>query len=146
MLDMSIYDPEMLLFVDETGSDRRNALRKYGYSLIGQPAISHSLLVRGKRFSAIGILSPTDGILDAHITPSTVNSEVFEDFIDQCLVHHVMPFDGYNPHSVVILDNASIHHMDEVLQALESIGVLVYFLPPYSPDLNPIEVPKPRHT
>lgn len=50
-----------------------------------------------------------------------------------------MPFDGYNPNSVVVLDNASIHHTENVIHTLESIGVLVLFLPPYSPDLNPIE-------
>ncbi len=53
--DISIYDPNMLLFIDETGCDRRDAMRKYGYSLVGKPACSHSLLVRGQRFSAIGI-------------------------------------------------------------------------------------------
>ena len=41
--------------------------------------------------------------------------------------------------SVVILDNASIHHTENVVKATEDIGVLVHFLPPYSPDLNPIE-------
>ena len=51
-----------------------------------------------------------------------------------------MPFDGHNPNSVVILDNPSIHHTDGVVQTLQSIGVLVHFLPPYSPDFNPIEV------
>ena len=136
--DISVYDPEMLLFIDETGSDRRNVMRKFGYSLIGKPAYSHSLLVRGKRFSAIGILS-VNGILDTYISPDTITAEVFEDFIDKSLINHVMPFNGHNPHSVVIIDNASIHHTDDVIHALQSIGVLVHFLPPYSPDLNPIE-------
>ena len=50
-----------------------------------------------------------------------------------------MPFDGTNPRSIVILDNASIHHCDGVVELIESAGALVIFLPPYSPDLNPIE-------
>ena len=49
-----------------------------------------------------------------------------------------MPFDGTNPRSVVILDNASIHHCDGVVELIESTA-LVIFLPLYSPDLNPIE-------
>ena len=53
MLDMSIYNPEMLIFLDETGADRRNTLRKYGYSMRGKPAQKHTLLVRGERVSAI---------------------------------------------------------------------------------------------
>ena len=135
--DISVYSPDMLLFIDETGCDRRDAMRKFGYSLIGKPAYSHKLL-RGKRFSAIGILS-TEGILDAYITSSNVNSETFLEFIDRSLLHHIMPFNGINPCSVVILDNASIHHVDDVVHAIQSVGALVHFLPPYSPDLNPIE-------
>ena len=38
ILDMSVYNPEMLIFLDETGADRRNILRKYGYSMRGKPA------------------------------------------------------------------------------------------------------------
>ena len=44
--EVSLYNPEMFIFLDETGSDRRNALRKYGYSFQGIPAVSHKLLIR----------------------------------------------------------------------------------------------------
>lgn len=80
-----------------------------------------------------------NGILDAYVTSNTVNADIFEDFIDNSLLRHVMPFNGHNPHSVVVLDNASIHHTDNIIHILQSVGVLVHFLPPYSPDLNPIE-------
>ena len=128
----------MLLFIDETGCDRRDSLRKFGYSLVGKPAYSHTLLRRGKRFSAIGILS-TEGILDTYITQDSVNAETFLEFIDKSLLQHIMPFNGINPCSVVLLDNASIHHVDDVVHAIRSVGALVHFLPPYLPDLNPIE-------
>lgn len=51
----------------------------------------------------------------------------------------LMPFNGSNPRSIVVIDNASIHHIDEVVQLVSSVGALLWFLPPYSPDLNPIE-------
>ena len=54
------YSPEMFVFVDETGADRRNTLRKYGYSMRGRPALNHSFLIRGERISAISI----HGLLD----------------------------------------------------------------------------------
>ena len=41
--------------------------------------------------------------------------------------------------SVTVLDNASIHHVDKVVQTLKNTGVMVHFLPPYCPDLNPVE-------
>ena len=50
-----------------------------------------------------------------------------------------MPFNGINPHSVVIMDNCLIHHVPEVVKTITDVGALVHFLPPYSPDLNPIE-------
>ncbi len=51
-----------------------------------------------------------------------------------------MPFNGINSHSVVIMDNCSIHHLERVLEMITSVGALIRFLPPYSPDLNPIEL------
>ena len=55
--NMSVYIADMLVFVDETGCDRRNCLRKYGYSIRDKPALNHSLLVRGERISAIACMS-----------------------------------------------------------------------------------------
>ena len=46
---------------------------------------------------------------------------------------------GENAKSVVITDNASVHHVDSVVETFKQLGVLIYFLPPYSPDFNPIE-------
>jgi len=60
-------------------------------------------------------------------------------FLQSTLLPHLMPFDGNNPHSVVILDNCSIHHVEGITEMIEEVGALVHFLPPYSPDYNPIE-------
>ena len=57
ILDVSSFSPEMLIFLDETGADRRNSLRKYAYSLRGKPALNHSLLFRGERVQGDHILS-----------------------------------------------------------------------------------------
>ena len=54
--DVAMYKPEVLIFLDEMGSDKRNTLRKYGYSLRGKPAISQKLLVRGKSVSATAFM------------------------------------------------------------------------------------------
>ena len=49
------------------------------------------------------------------------------------------PFDGTATKSIAVLDNCSIHHVDEVKKLFEDAGILLLFLPPYSPNLNPIE-------
>lgn len=51
----------------------------------------------------------------------------------------MMPYNGTNPHSIIIMDNCSVHHIVEVRDLLHKAGILVLFLPPYSPDLNPAE-------
>ena len=50
-----------------------------------------------------------------------------------------MPFNGSNLHSIIIMDNCSIHHTREVKDLFHQAGVLALYLHPYSPDLNPIE-------
>ena len=79
------------------------------------------------------------GILDVHIEHETVNGESFLSFVERNLLPTLMPFDGINSNSIVILDNASIHHVDGVVDMISEVGALVHFLPPYSPDLAPIE-------
>ena len=93
-----------------------------------------------KHLITLGISAiATNGVLDRHIVEGNVNADVFEEFVERSLLPHVLPFNGTNQHSVIILDNCSIHHVDHVVDLMESMGVLVIFLPPYSPDLNPIE-------
>ena len=69
----------------------------------------------------------------------TSNSDTTYDFVQENLLPHLMPFNGINPHSVVVLDNCAIHHTAEVKWMLKWIGVLVHFLLPYTPNFNPIE-------
>ena len=65
-----------------------------------------------------------------------MRSSVFEDFIAQLLKHcEKWP----KPKSVLVMDNASFHHSEQIEQRCSEAKVKLVFLPPYSPDLNPIE-------
>ena len=88
--------------------------------------------------NAIAAMS-TSGIIDCHCVKGSVDGTEMLYFIQHILLPHLQPFNGINPHSVVIMDNASIHHVHGVAQLIQSTGALLYYLPPYSPDLNPIE-------
>ena len=79
MAEVSMYDPSMLIWLDETGCDGRNTICKYGYSLRGMPLSDHRLLVQGVRYSAIPIMS-MEGIHDVYITEGTVDGEGFSEF------------------------------------------------------------------
>ena len=137
-IDVSLYQPHMLVFVDETGSDCRDAMRKYGYGLRGNPPRSCKLLVRGERVSVITAMNE-EGILAMKVVWGTVNGDDFLDFIQRDLLPTLMPFNGTNPNSIVILDNCLVHHVSGVASMITEVGALVHFLPPYSPDLNSIE-------
>lgn len=139
MANVSVYDPSMLLWIDESGCDRRNCIRKRGYSLRGMTPQDHRLMVRGARYSAIPVMS-LEGIHDVYLAEGSVNGEKFATFVRSCLLPILQPFDYTNPHSVAILDNASIHHVEEISEIIEEeAGARLLFLPPYSPDLNPLE-------
>lgn len=139
MADVSVYDPAMLVWIDESGCDRRNSIRKYGYSIRGIAPQSHTLLARGKRYNAIPIMS-LQGLHDVCFLENTVDGAAFVEFVTNNLVPIINPFNGVNPLSVVIMDNASIHNVSGVRDIIENqIGARLLFLPPYSPDLNPLE-------
>ena len=139
MAEVSMYDPSMLVWIDESGCDRHNCRRKRGYSIRGMTLQDHCLIVRGTRYSAIPVMS-LDGIHDLYLAEGNVNGDVFETFVRNCLLPVLQPFNWTNPHSVVILDNASIHHVDAISDIIvDQVGARLLFLPPYSPDLNPLE-------
>ena len=138
MAKMSLYNRDLLVWVDETGSDHRDHARKYGYAIRGQYPLYHRFLGRGSRISSIAAMS-TDGIIAVDMHRGSVNSDVFIDFVRGSLIPNMQQYDGIAKSSIVIMDNCSIHRTPEVIQHFREAGIVVIFLPPYSPDLNPIE-------
>ena len=114
MAQVRQYDPEYFVWVDETGSDARNQMRMFGYTLLGLTPVYHRFLVRGKRISAIAAIS-SSGLVGVELTVGSVNAEKFADFIKGTLIPEMEPFDGSKKKSVVILDNCSIHHAEACL-------------------------------
>jgi hypothetical protein len=77
-----------------------------------------------------------DGIVLARVFQGSTDATVFEDFVDQLLKHcNKWP----EPKSVLVMDNASFHRSPRLKQLCSEAGVKLLYLPPYSPDLNPIE-------
>ena len=74
------------------------------------------------------------GMRCSTVVDGAVNGDVFEAFVEQVLVPELQSGD------VVIMDNLSSHKRQRIRELIEGIGVRLVFLPPYSPDLNPIEL------
>ena len=83
-------------------------------------AISHVFFDRSEHISATAVMS-SRGLLDVKLVEGCVNGDEFYSFVHTHLLPHLQPFNGENPHSIVVLDNAAIHHIhDAPLKMLES--------------------------
>ncbi len=85
-----LYRKEPFVWADKTGSDKRQALRKFGYSFQGLPPVCHRFLVRGVRISAIAAIC-SEGLIDVELTTGTVNGDKFLDFVKGTLIPNMNP-------------------------------------------------------
>lgn len=127
--EMSYIGANMIVWLDETGSDRRSARRRFGYHLRGMTPTDYRFTVHGKRLSSIGIMS-VRGIEDVDTYEGSIDGDKFCDFVQRCLVPILQPFDGTKDRSVVVMDNASIHHVDRVVCGYYSTDRCYSTIPP----------------
>lgn len=118
------------------GSDNRDQIRKFGYALKGLPPVYHRFLVRGTQISTI-VAMGSEGVMTFEMIIGTANGETFFYFIHGSVIPCMQPFTA--PSSILVIDNFSIHHIQEVKDILDQARILLFILPPYSPDLNPVE-------
>ena len=107
--------------------------RSHARSPKNQRAHCGNSLTKGVRISTIGALG-IDGLLTAFCYEGTLTAFLFAFFFVKEFLVPVL-----KPSNVVILDNAKNHYDEEAIAMIEATGAGVVFLPPYSPELNPIE-------
>jgi transposase len=125
-----------LVFLDESACNERTGDRKFGWAPIGRGCEVSRSVKRSERWSVLPALS-VDGYLSYIIYQGSITAEIFELYVEQQVLPHCTPYPG--PRSIIILDNAAIHKSARLSNLCEEHGVLLIFLPPYSPDYNPIE-------
>jgi transposase len=126
-----LLDPTRLVFLDETGTSTNMArLRgrcRRGQRLIGKLPHGHwkiTTFVAGLRH---------DAMTAPFVIDKPMNGAIFLAYLEQCLVPTLKPGD------IVVMDNLSSHKSERVREIIEAAGAELLYLPPYSPDLNPIE-------
>lgn len=108
--------------------------RTHGRGNLGRRVWGYIAGKRAKRTNIIGAWSYGKGLFATRTYEDiTVNRERFIDWLKTCLVPHL------SVGKVVIMDNAPWHKGEEIKKIIEDTGAKLIFLPPYSPDLNPIE-------
>lgn len=126
-----LHDARAYIFIDESGVTT-DLLRRYGRSPRGVRLRDYSpyghwqthTVVAGLRF---------DGLVAPAVFDGPIDNATFLAYVEQVLVPVLRPGD------VVVLDNLTMHKQPEVHAAVERVGARLRFLPPYSPDFNPIE-------
>ena len=123
--------PERLVFIDETWA-ATNIARRHGRARRGQRVVSAVPHGHWKTTTFLAALRH-DRIDAPCVFDGAINGERFRAYVEQALAPTLRAGD------VVILDNLGAHQVKGVRQAIEARGATLLYLPPYSPDLNPIE-------
>jgi transposase len=129
--DQTKLDPTKLVFVDETGASTQMA-RLYGRAKRGRRVVSSIPWGHWKTVTFVAGLR-LDGLTAPFVIDCAMNGAIFSEYLRRCLVPTLRPGD------IVILDNLPAHKQNHMRQIIEAAGATLRYLPPYSPDLNPIE-------
>ncbi len=124
-------DPDRLVFIDETRI-KTNMTPIRGWGPKGKRLRAFAQHGHWRRLSFLGALR-CDRLTAPCVFDGPINGQCFIAYVEQQLVHVLKPGD------IVITDNLGSHKAAAVRQAIQAAGTRLWFLPPYSPDLNPIE-------
>jgi transposase len=130
--DVQKEDVTRFVFVDET-STNLTYCRRYGRAPAGQRLDQAVPLHGGPNVTLIAALTP-DGLGALLSVNGAVNGDVFAAYLDQVLGPTLRPGD------VVVLDNLAVHKVEGLDGIVQKYGARLRYLPPYSPDFNPIEL------
>jgi transposase len=120
-----------LVFVDETGTNTAMT-RSHGWGYKGKKLFAKAPHGHWMTSTFVAGLAH-NGILAPQLLPCPMNGMIFRQWLEECLIPEMMPG------SIVVVDNLSAHKVAGIRECLESAGMHLLYLPPYSPDFNPIE-------
>lgn len=126
------FDPHRLVFIDETGTSTK-MVRAYGRCARGQRLIGRVPYGHWKTTTFTCGLRCT-GLVAPYVLDGPMNGEAFRVYVERILVPTLRPGD------LVIMDRLGSHRSTAVQRAITGAGARRVLLPPYSPDLNPIEL------
>src|SRR5688572_20694459 len=124
-------DPKRLVFIDETSAST-NMTRRYGRGVRSERLVCKVPYGHWKTSTFVAALRH-DRITAPLLLDGPMNGPSFLAYVEQILIPTLKRGD------IVIMDNVSVHKVAGVREAIEARGAFLFYLPPYSPDLNPIE-------
>ena len=124
-------NPEKLVFIDESGA-KTNMTRLYGRAKEGHRDVDNTPSGHWCTTTMISSVR-LDGSTACMVVDGSTTKDIFKAYV----LHILLP--TLKTGDIVVLDNLSAHKDQDVRNLIESVGAELWFLPPYSPDLNPIE-------
>jgi transposase len=124
-------DPHRLVFIDETWA-KTNLAPLRGWAARGRRLIGRAPFGHWNTMTFVAALRH-DGIVAPWVIDGPINGRIFQTYVEQVLVPTLRPDD------IVVMDNLGSHKAPAIRQAIRAAGARLFFLPAYSPDLNPIE-------
>jgi transposase len=125
-------NPRRLVFIDETGANTKMT-RRYGRAPVGQRVVGRVPHGHWKTTTFVAALR-SEGLVAPMVIDGAMNGDLFVAYVKQVLVPTLVAGD------VVVMDNLASHKRAAAVRAIEGAGCTVVYLPPYSPDYNPIEL------
>lgn len=125
--------PSNLVYLDETGFNLHIS-QNYGYSPKNEKAYVMVPANKGQNISLMAVIS-ISGLVCYEMKDGAYDGASFISFIN----NHLVPYFSTRRDHVLVMDNCRFHHRQDVLAVLTDKGISYKFLPPYSPQLNPIE-------
>ena len=124
-------DPDRFVFIDETGAST-NMVRHYGWAPRGERLVDAAPHGHWRTTTFVAGLRST-GLMAPLVLDGPMNGPAFLAYVEQFLAPALQRGD------VVVMDNLSAHKVAGISEAIRAAGASILYLPPYSPDLNPIE-------
>ena len=131
--EQGLLDPARLVFVDETGVNT-HMVRLYGHAPRGVRLVEHVPFGDWETITFVAALRH-DKMVAPMVVDGPINGELFLAYVKRCLVPTLKPND------IVMMDHLPAHKVAGVAEAIAAAGATLRYLPQYSPDLNPIEMP-----
>ncbi len=119
------------VFLDETSAST-SMVRRYGWGPKGERLVDAAPAGHWRTTTFVAGLRAS-GIIAPFVLDGPMTGEVFRAYVEQILAPALLPGD------VVVMDNLPAHKVAGIKEAIRAVGASILYLPPYSPDLNPIE-------
>lgn len=133
---LKIVGSKNVVYLDESGFDDRKNYHDSGWAFKGKKIYGERSGNRFKKRQSLLLARRCKKLLSPMIFEGTCNKKLFNKWLEKMLIPEM---EKLEQKQVIIMDNASIHKNKKTREIIENAGHILLYLPPYSPDFNPIE-------